>query len=196
MLKFNLDCVVRLYFKYPMIGVPPVGKIVDVTEDTVIFMPQQSIELCKDGWSKIDEFVSIDAWEHPIMLERSAIGGWAFTKVSNKEMPPIKVEQKDFNSFLKKNSSKLTNYGENGFCYGKEDIRQDIRKLKQAEGIATAKANGVQFGRTPIDVPENFEEIVNLWKNKKISSKEAIEKSGLSRSTFYRKASKLHLEIE
>ena len=40
-----------------------------------------------------------------------------------------------------------------------QNERENIRK-RQAEGIAAAKARGVQFGRPEIPIPENFNELV------------------------------------
>jgi len=56
---------------------------------------------------------------------------------------------------------------------------------RQAEGIMAAKARGVKLGRPTIKTPENFEKIVQLWINRKISFEEALEKTGLKQSTFY-----------
>ena len=62
---------------------------------------------------------------------------------------------------------------------------------RQAEGIEAAKKRGVEFGRPKVDTPEDFGTIVYQWKNKEISMHEAVEKSGLSQRTFYRKANLL-----
>ena len=67
-----------------------------------------------------------------------------------------------------------------------ENERETMRQ-RQSEGIRMAKLRGVKFGRPSVNVPDNFEEIVLLYKNKKITSSEAIKMSGLSRGTFYRK---------
>ena len=68
---------------------------------------------------------------------------------------------------------------------------RETMKQRQAEGIRMAKLRGVKFGRPAISTPKNFDEIVNLFLNKEVSSKQAIEMSGLSRGTFYRKLNKL-----
>lgn len=58
-------------------------------------------------------------------------------------------------------------------------------KQRQKEGIISAKSNGIKFGRPKIEKPSNYNEIIELWKNKKIKSKEAMEMLGLKPNTFY-----------
>ena len=60
-------------------------------------------------------------------------------------------------------------------------------KQRQAEGIEKKKKNGVKFGREKLDLPRNFEEYHRLWKDKKISVREAAKAVGMSTSTFYRR---------
>lgn len=71
--------------------------------------------------------------------------------------------------------------------YVAENERVTIRQ-RQAEGIAAAKAKGVKFGAPPKPLPENFHEVYQKWKHKKITIQEAIEECGMPRSTFYSKA--------
>lgn len=68
--------------------------------------------------------------------------------------------------------------------YVAEQERTFIRQ-RQKEGIAAAKNNNVKFGRPKIEKPQNFDVVVNQWKNKKIKSKEAMELLGLKANTFY-----------
>ena len=68
-----------------------------------------------------------------------------------------------------------------------ENERTNIRQ-RQAEGIAAAKAKGVKFGRPPIPLPENFHEVHNAWRAKKLTIKQAAAECGLPVSTFYDKA--------
>lgn len=64
--------------------------------------------------------------------------------------------------------------------------RENIRR-RQAEGIAAAKKRGVQFGRPRAEVPEDFAAIVQEWKKGCITMDEALQKSQISKSTFYRR---------
>ena len=67
-----------------------------------------------------------------------------------------------------------------------ENERETMRQ-RQAEGIKMAKQRGVKFGRPAKETPDNFIEIVNLYKERKITGMTAIKMSGLTRGTFYRK---------
>ena len=58
-------------------------------------------------------------------------------------------------------------------------------KQRQKEGIASAKINGVKFGRPKIEKPDNFDIVVSQWKNKEIKTKEALELLNLRPNTFY-----------
>ena len=71
-----------------------------------------------------------------------------------------------------------------------ENERNNIRS-RQAEGIAAAKASGVKFGRPELPLPENFYEIHQAWRDKKIPLREAAEACGMPIGTFYTKARKI-----
>jgi len=64
--------------------------------------------------------------------------------------------------------------------------RDSIRK-RQAQGIAAAKEKGVRFGRPEAPEPEDFNHIVENWQCRLISTNEALQLCGMSRSTFYRR---------
>lgn len=68
-----------------------------------------------------------------------------------------------------------------------ENERTNIKK-RQKEGIAAAKARGVKFGQAPKPLPENFHEVYQKWKAKKLSVSEAAAECNMPRSTFYYKA--------
>jgi len=67
-----------------------------------------------------------------------------------------------------------------------QNERENIRK-RQADGIAAAKARGVQFGRPEKDLPANFADLVHKWECGQISTNEVITTCNMSRSTFYAK---------
>ena len=67
--------------------------------------------------------------------------------------------------------------------------RENIRK-RQQEGIAAAKAKGVKFGRPPLPLPENFHEVHQAWRNKKMTLRQAATACGMPEGTFYGKARK------
>lgn len=67
-----------------------------------------------------------------------------------------------------------------------ENERETMRQ-RQSEGIRMAKLKGVKFGRPPVEVPQDFKEIIKLYRNGEITSVQAVQLSGLTRGTFYRK---------
>ena len=64
-----------------------------------------------------------------------------------------------------------------------ENERVNIRQ-RQAEGIAAAKAKGVQFGRIPKPLPENFHAAYQRWKHGEITGTAAAKECGMPLSTF------------
>lgn len=60
-------------------------------------------------------------------------------------------------------------------------------KRRQAEGIAAAKARGVRFGRSRVPEPEDFGKTAEAWGRKEITLTQALERCGMSESTFYRR---------
>ena len=67
-----------------------------------------------------------------------------------------------------------------------QNERENIRK-RQAQGIAAAKANGMKFGRPTLNIPKDFNLIVEKWENGFIRISEAAERCGMSEATFYRR---------
>lgn len=67
-----------------------------------------------------------------------------------------------------------------------ENERINIRQ-RQAEGIASAKARGVKFGRPIIPLPDDFNEIYIEWKGKKITGREASKRCAISEKTLHKR---------
>ncbi len=69
--------------------------------------------------------------------------------------------------------------------YVAQTERENIRQ-RQAEGIAAAKANGVRFGRERIEMPKEFDGLMALWSEGRISARRAALQLGISHHTFLR----------
>ena len=61
-------------------------------------------------------------------------------------------------------------------------------RLRQAEGIAAAKARGVRFGRPGVVVPEEFIPLYKKWKDNELTHGDVEKKLGISKTKFYRLA--------
>ena len=76
------------------------------------------------------------------------------------------------------------------FSFMAEEERENIRR-RQAEGIALWKQTGKTktgrpYGRPRKEYPSNWKKIYDLWKEKKLKSKEAWYLLRLSKNTFYK----------
>lgn len=58
-------------------------------------------------------------------------------------------------------------------------------KVRQRQGIDIALAQGVKFGCPKIEKPDNYDEVIDLWENKKITAREAMRQLNLKHNTFY-----------
>ena len=63
---------------------------------------------------------------------------------------------------------------------------RETMRIRQAEGIKTAKARGVKFGRPRITLPSNYETVAKQYLNKEITNKKACEILGMTRGSFFR----------
>lgn len=67
------------------------------------------------------------------------------------------------------------------------ETERNFIKQRQAEGIALAKANGIKFGAKKMELPKEFDEMYEKWKNGEKSIRQAAKEIGISHTTFYRK---------
>ena len=68
--------------------------------------------------------------------------------------------------------------------YVAEKERENIR-VRQAQGIAAAKANNVKFGRPKIKRPDDWNDVIRQWQNNEITAKKAMGLLNMKKSTFY-----------
>jgi DNA invertase Pin-like site-specific DNA recombinase len=71
----------------------------------------------------------------------------------------------------------------NILSYVAQTEREFIRR-RQAEGIAAARAQGVKFGRPPLERPVVFQEVREAWKCGEISAREAGRRLSVNHMTF------------
>ena len=57
---------------------------------------------------------------------------------------------------------------------------------RQRQGIEAARNRGRKFGRPSVVLPEKYDEIIIEWKAGRITAKEAMQKTGMKRTTFYK----------
>ena len=62
-----------------------------------------------------------------------------------------------------------------------ESERDNIR-------IAAAKARGVRFGRPPLPLPDNFQQVYRAWRSKELTLRQAAQLCEMPKDTFYAKA--------
>lgn len=70
------------------------------------------------------------------------------------------------------------------FISAREQERREVRRKRQAQGIAEAKAKGVRFGPERRALPDNFEELRQAWRSKQMTLRTAAELCGIPKSTF------------
>lgn len=63
-------------------------------------------------------------------------------------------------------------------------VERENIKQRQAEGIASAKARGVRFGRPPLERPKNYEVTKEAFLSGALTRKEAAQRLNVSVTTF------------
>jgi len=66
-----------------------------------------------------------------------------------------------------------------------EQERRELRRQRQAEGIAAARARGVRFGRAKKPLPENFIQCYKAWQEGQMTAAQAAEACGITKGAFY-----------
>ena len=61
-------------------------------------------------------------------------------------------------------------------------------KQRQAEGIKLAKEKGKRLGKPPIQYPDNWQDIYQIWKSGSITAREAMKRLNLKPTSFYKLA--------
>ena len=61
----------------------------------------------------------------------------------------------------------------------------EMRRQRQAEGIAAAKARGTRFGKARKPLPDNFDECHQKWRDGELRMREAAEACGMAKTTFH-----------
>ena len=98
------------------------------------------------------------------------------------------LENPELNSDVgnKKHLNVSTYMAEQEYKKIKKRQREGIDAMPMSEnGKKYSIKTGIPIGRPIAEYPSNFEKVYNKWKSKDISSKEAIEESGLKKATFY-----------
>lgn len=75
-----------------------------------------------------------------------------------------------------------------------QNERENIR-VRQAQGIAAAKARGVRFGRPPRPIPTEYREAYSMWKTGCITSADAARLCDVAPATFRYWAQRCEREI-
>jgi DNA invertase Pin-like site-specific DNA recombinase len=70
-----------------------------------------------------------------------------------------------------------------------EQERATIRK-RQEEGLAAARARGAHMGRPAATFPPNWDSVYLAWKSGAITAVEAMRRTGMKKSTFYKLVNK------
>ena len=69
--------------------------------------------------------------------------------------------------------------------YVAESERKNAKQRKK-EGIKAAKDKGVKFGRPSVELPDNWDSVIKDWKAGKITAKQAMDLTGMKRTSFYK----------
>ena len=64
---------------------------------------------------------------------------------------------------------------------------RDNTRQRQREGIVSAKARGVRFGRPKKELPEDFDELYVAWRRGELTGDELAQRCDMAVGVLYRK---------
>lgn len=70
------------------------------------------------------------------------------------------------------------------------ELEREYILQRQKEGIAVAKGQGKYQGRKRKDY-ENYDKVIAIWKNGQITAAKAMERLGMSKTSFYRRVKEI-----
>lgn len=70
-------------------------------------------------------------------------------------------------------------------------IDRQTMSARKKEGIRAARDEGRRIGRPPVSIPVGFREICREWEQGRITGVEAIRRSEMKSTSFYKKAAEL-----
>lgn len=73
---------------------------------------------------------------------------------------------------------------------------RDNTRQRQREGIATAKARGVRFGRPRKELPDNIDEIYASWRRGELTGKEVALQCDMGLGVLYRKLKERGIQVQ
>lgn len=71
---------------------------------------------------------------------------------------------------------------------GLSQFERECILQRQYEGIQIAKEQGKYKGRKPMTLPDNYEDIMEIWRKGAITARKAMSLLNMNSTTFYRKA--------
>ncbi len=70
-------------------------------------------------------------------------------------------------------------------------IERGTMSDRKKDGIRAARRKGRRIGRPPVSLPAGFRDLCREWAEGRITGTEAIRRSGMKSTSFYKKASEL-----
>lgn len=132
MLKMNFrkGAIVRLGFNCQVVGVADSGRVIDVTEEEIVLIPQIMVQFpYANGtyppsimWSLIDKFRTVDS-NRKVHIDRKLIASWEYYSVESRSIQNTVYKSKDIEETLvSEYQYVVNNYDKDGHCKGNGDF--------------------------------------------------------------------------